>query len=78
VVFGNEPGYVARKFSNSRRQLYQDEGGRNLVEAAGVELFHILCFLLVADSRKGIKGIKGQSDKFIVRVSFTETARVSP
>ena len=41
-----------------------------VVEAAGVELFHILCFLQVADFSKGIKGIKGQSDKSIVRVSY--------
>jgi hypothetical protein len=42
-----------------------------VVEATGVELFHILCFSQVADSTNGIKGIKGQSGRSIVRVSYT-------
>jgi hypothetical protein len=48
-----------------------------MVEAAGVELFHILCYLQLADSTKGINGIKGHTANFAVRVSYTPIGSVS-
>ena len=67
-------GYIAARASQAEPETMIR---KSMVEAAGVELFHILLFLQLTDSKKETKYSKAYSAGVIVRVSYTEILPIS-